>query len=182
METKSEKSQSQDVASQPRAAMIVAMGEANEIGRGGGMPWHIPEDLRHFKQLTTGHPVIMGRATWESLPRRPLPGRLNIIISAHHRGEDSDCVKWVSSPAEALKACSEGSEPFVIGGGRIYREMMDFAERLEITRVEATFPDADTFFPTIDPLLWQCVSISPPLTSSSGLIYRFKTYERRHNQ
>lgn len=156
---------------------IVAMGRNNEIGFKGDMPWHIPEDLRHFKQLTIGNPVIMGRATWNSLPRKPLPGRLNIIITRHPENENE-----VSSIHEAVEMCPPDSNPFIIGGGQIYKAAFPLLDRIEVTRIEADFPEADTFFPDIDLDDWILIEESQPVTSVSGLCFRYQTYERRNNQ
>lgn len=166
-----------------RLNAIVAMGRNNEIGFKGAMPWHIPEDLQHFKKITLGHPVIMGRATWDSLPRRPLPRRLNIILSknpGYNPGDfqDSDVKKAVSLE-EAVDFCTEMPEPFVIGGGHIYKSSLPFVSRLYITRIEADFPEADTYFPEISPEEWVLAQQSETLTSSTGLSFRFETYERR---
>lgn len=159
---------------------IVAMGRNGEIGRQGDMPWHLPEDLRRFKDLTTGHPVIMGRATWDSLPRRPLPGRLNIVISRQHF-DSTDEVKFVNSIEQALEQCQPGSEPFIIGGGTIYKASMPLLSRIYVTRIEEEYADADTFFPVLDPKEWQLTDTSEVFVSKTGLKYRFETYERSNS-
>lgn len=160
---------------------IVAAGHRGEIGRRGDMPWHLPEDLRHFKEITTGHPVIMGRATWLSLPRRPLPGRRNIVVS-RDSGFVPDGAERAASPAEAVGACPPPEIPVIIGGGKIYAETLPMVTRLYLTRIEADIPDADTFFPTLDPAHWKLTSSSPLMTSASGIAYRFETYESSNNQ
>lgn len=160
---------------------IVAMGRRGEIGFRGAMPWHLPEDLRHFKEITTGHPVIMGRATWLSLPRRPLPGRRNIVLSRDDSFTPEGACK-ASSLAEAVAGCPPPEIPVIIGGGKLYAEALPLVTRLYVTRIEAEFPEADTFFPTLDPHRWRLTSRSPLLASSTGLEYRFETYESRHNQ
>ena len=165
---------------------IVALGLNNEIGFRGDMPWHIPEDLRHFKEITMGHPVIMGRATWESLPKRPLPGRLNIVIS---RNPDylsdqigTGDIKTATSIDEAIALCSGMPEPFIIGGGRVYNDCMSMVNRLYVTEIQESFPEADTFFPEIDPAKWKLIDQSEIKQSVKGLSYRFKTYERCDNK
>lgn len=159
-------------------AAIVAMGRNNEIGFRGDMPWHLPEDLRHFKQITMGKPVIMGRRTWLSIPRRPLPGRTNIVLSRDDSFQTPGAEKFASL-AEAVASCPPPEIPFIIGGGRVYAEAMPLLTRLFVTRIEADFPDADTYFPTIDPKRWTLVNQSESMTSASGLTYRFEEYESR---
>lgn len=162
---------------------IVAMGNDNSIGRNGDMPWHIPEDLKHFKSLTLGHPVIMGRRTWESLPKKPLPGRLNIIITSRpDTVASSDTVRCVASIDEALALTTPDSVPFIIGGGQIYRLAMPILSRLFITRIDTTTSDADTFFPAINPSEWLKVSIEGPFKSQTGSTYFFEEYERTDNK
>lgn len=161
---------------------IVAMGRNNEIGFRGDMPWHISEDLRHFKTLTTGHPVIMGRATWLSLPLRPLPGRTNIVVSRNPHFVAEGALTAPSLP-DAIALCEGLPVPFIIGGGTVYAASMPLLSRAYVTRIEADFPDADTFFPNLDPSQWELIEHSPLRVSEpSGLSYYFETYERRHNQ
>lgn len=163
-----------------RLHAIVAMGRNCEIGFRGDMPWHIPEDLKHFKEVTLGHPVIMGRSTWESLPVKPLPGRLNIVLTSQ---PDLliDGALTAGSIQNAVNLCEGEPTPFIIGGGRVYREAMPMLSLIHVTRIEADFPDADTFFPGINPDEWILKDSLPLMTSRSGLKYRFETYERRHN-
>ena len=163
---------------------IVAMGRNREIGFRGLMPWHLPEDLRHFKELTLGHPVIMGRRTWLSLPRRPLPGRLNIVLtrSGASEIEKTEQVKTASSIEEAMELCAGQPTPYIIGGGTIYAEAMPLLDGIDVTRIDADFPEADTFFPEISPEEWQLSEQSEPIDSKSALSFRYETYERRNNQ
>lgn len=160
---------------------IVAMGRNGEIGFRGDMPWHLPEDLRHFKTLTMGHPVIMGRPTWESLPKKPLPGRLNIVLS---RREDFKAkgAAVATSIADAMKLSPAPEVPFIIGGGKVYAEAMPLLTRVYVTRIDADFPGADTFFPMLCEKDWKLTDVSEPLISKCGLTYRFETYESRNNQ
>ena len=154
---------------------IVAMGRNGEIGFRGDMPWHLPEDLKHFKQLTLGHPVIMGRNTWESLPKRPLPGRRNIVVS-HNPDYEAPGAETAESLECALAMCPPPEVPYIIGGGSIYRAAMPYCTHLDITRIDAEFPDADTFFPPVDPEEWHLVEASDTMHSTkSGLTYRFET-------
>ena len=156
--------------------------EANQgaIGRAGEMPWHLPEDLAHFKAETLGSPVVMGRRTWESLPERfrPLPGRDNLVVT----GETSYVVAGaarVSTLGDALARCAEQAAPTVciIGGGQLYRAAMPIATELVVTRIALEVADADTYAPDIGPE-WQLIERSDELVSASGLHYRFERYRR----
>lgn len=133
-------------------SIIVAVAENGVIGSGNRMPWHISEDLRRFKAITTGHPVVMGRKTFESLGR-PLPNRTNVVIT---RNPDyvAAGAEVAGSLEDALAMFPGGEEVFVIGGGEIYRQAMSIADRLYITRIGMAF-DGDTYFPAIDPLRWR---------------------------
>lgn len=122
------------------------------------MPWHLPADLRHFKNVTWGMPVIMGRKTFESLGR-PLPGRTNIVITRQNGwAVESDELKIAIDPAQALAFAEQCKvkEVMIIGGGEIYRLFLKRAERIYMTRVEVS-PEADTFFPSIDPAEWKLI-------------------------
>lgn len=160
---------------------VVAMGRSREIGFDGDMPWHIPEDLRHFKNITLGHPVIMGRRTWLSIPRRPLPGRKNIVLS-----RDADFLpqgaERMDSITEAIALCPPPEIPIIIGGASVYAQALPLLTKIFVTRIEADFPQADSFFPDIDPLHWHLSESSDTMISSSGLAFRFETYESRNNQ
>lgn len=123
------------------------------IGKDNDLLWHLPSDLKMFKKLTTGHCLIMGRNTWFSLPKRPLPERIHIVLS-DIEGEKLDGCTQVSSISEALEACPPDKEVFIIGGGSIYRQFIGIADRLIITHVNKSF-DADTFFPEIEPEEWK---------------------------
>ena len=159
---------------------VVAAGLGGEIGFGGDMPWHIPEDLRHFRQLTVGHPVIMGRATWLSLPRRPLPGRRNIVLS-RDPGFRAEGAETAASVEEAIAMCPPPEIPYIIGGGKVYEAAMPWLTRIDLTRVEARFPEADTFFPELQEQHWIMTGASETLVSSCGLSFRFETYESSDN-
>lgn len=155
---------------------IVARGLDRAIGRAGEMPWHLPEDLRHFKDLTMGHPVIMGRRTWDSLPRRPLPGRRNIVVSSNpgYKAEGADVF---TTPEEAIASCRE--TPFIIGGERLYRSALPFCSKIFLTEVDLSTPDADAFFPALSPEEWEKEEETEPLISKTGTGYKFVTYIRR---
>ncbi len=133
-------------------SMIVAAAANNTIGKDGALPWHLPDDLRRFKAITMGKPIVMGRRTHESIGR-PLPGRQNIVITRTPGFEAGGC-DVVGSPADALAAAADAEEVVVIGGGEIYRQFLPWTERIYMTRVEAQV-DGDAFFPDLDPGDWR---------------------------
>ena len=139
-----------------RIALVVAVSRNGVIGRDGGLPWHISSDLKRFKAITMGKPVIMGRKTWESLPKRPLPGRQNIVITRqpHYAAEGAVVVADIES---ALRAAGDVDEIAVIGGGEIYATVFPRADRIYLTEV-ALDVDGDTSFPAINPAEWQEVA------------------------
>lgn len=127
-------------------SMIAAVGKNLELGKNNDLIWHFKEDMKFFKKTTMGHPVIMGRKTFESLPKA-LPGRKNIVISANPEYK-ADGAEVVTSVEEAIKlAETEDTDAFVIGGGRIYTEFLPYADNLYLTEINAECPDADTYFP-----------------------------------
>ena len=127
-------------------SMIAAVGINLELGKNNDLIWHFKEDMKFFKETTMGHPVIMGRKTFESLPKA-LPGRKNIVISANPEYK-ADGAEVVTSVEEAIKlAEAEDTDAFVIGGGRIYTEFLPYADNLYLTEINAECPDADTYFP-----------------------------------
>lgn len=127
-------------------SMIAAVGKNLELGKNNDLIWHFKEDMKFFKETTMGHPVIMGRKTFESLPKA-LPGRKNIVISANPEYK-ADGAEVVTSVEEAIKlAETEDTDAFVIGGGRIYNEFLPYADNLYLTEINAESPDADTYFP-----------------------------------
>ena len=128
------------------------MGLNREIGVDNQLPWHLPKDLKHFKEITSGHPIIMGRKTYESIGK-PLPNRTNIVIS---RKKDwfEEGILIVGSIKEAIKFGQKIDEDiFIIGGGNIFEQTMDIADKLEVTEIKTNI-EADTFFPKIDPKIW----------------------------
>lgn len=137
-------------------SIIVAADENNAIGKSGGMLAHLPADLRYFKSVTEGHPVIMGRKTFESLPKGALPNRRNIVITRNRDLHFEGC-EMCSSLSEAIALCEGEPEVFVIGGGVIYGEAMKIADVLYLTRIHHKFDVADTFFPSVDESEWQKV-------------------------
>lgn len=133
--------------------IIVAAGENNAIGKNNDLIWHLSDDLKRFKSLTNGHHIIMGRKTFESFPK-PLPNRTHIVITRQRDYKAPDGVIVVNNLEDALDAARQDAQPFIIGGGEIYKQSMPIADKLEITRVHHSFEDADTFFPEIDPKVW----------------------------
>lgn len=152
------------------------------IGRDGTMAWHVPEDLAHFKHITNADPVVMGRVTWDSLnPRfRPLPGRPNIVLTRDTEWS-APGAQVVHSPLEALETAEElASEGdfWVIGGSHIYREFMPIAHRCEVTELDITVAGADAAAPRLDPEIWQEIATTQWERSTSGVRYRFLTFDR----
>lgn len=137
--------------------IIVAAGEDNAIGKDNDLIWHLSDDLKHFKSLTNGHHIIMGRKTFESFPK-PLPNRTHIVITRQEDYKAPNGVIVVNSLHDALDAARSDKQPFVIGGGEIYKQALSIVDKLEITRVHAKFENADTFFPEIDEPNWQEVN------------------------
>ena len=136
-------------------SVIVAVAKNGVIGCRGGMPWHISEDLRYFKRVTTGHPVVMGRRTFESLGR-PLPGRTNVVVT-RNPSWSAEGVRVADSIDRAVAMFPPDEEVFVIGGGEIYRQAMPLADKLYLTRIDAAF-EGDTFLPARDEADWRLVS------------------------
>ncbi len=159
-------------------SIIVAVSEDWGIGRNNELLWHIPEDMKRFKKMTLGNAVIMGKKTWESLPKRPLPGRKNIVLT----DKSDECIDGsitAYSIEDALSKCEKGEEIFIIGGGSIYRQFMPIADRLYITHVHKK-ATADIYFPEIDPAKWDATEKEEHPASSSELIpYTYIVYNRR---
>jgi dihydrofolate reductase len=159
-------------------SIIVAVSEDWGIGKDNELLWHISEDLRRFKRLTLGNTVIMGKKTWESLPRRPLPGRKNIVLS-DVPGECIDFSITAYSIEDALSKCETDENVFIIGGGSIYRQFMPLADRLYITHVHKRTP-ADIYFPVIDLQIWKVIEKEDFLsTDNDGIPYTYVVYERK---
>lgn len=133
--------------------LIAAVGENDAIGMNNELIWHLSDDLKHFKTLTKDHCMIMGRKTFESFPK-PLPNRTHIVITRQHNYKVPEGVIVVQNLEDALDAAKDDNQPFVIGGGEIYKLAMPLAHKIELTRVHASF-DADTFFPKIDKTIWK---------------------------
>jgi dihydrofolate reductase len=158
-------------------SVVVAASSNNVIGARGELPWRLADDLKHFKAITLGKPIIMGRLTWESIGR-PLPGRQNIVMSRQSSFAADGC-DVVTTPAAALTAAGAADEVMIIGGGRIYEMFLPKARRLYLTRVHADI-DGDTFFPAMDAADWQLLS-SESRTADERNEYAFdlRVYELR---
>ncbi|HEX2604774.1 MAG TPA: dihydrofolate reductase [Oxalicibacterium sp.] len=154
--------------------IVVAVDANNGIGINNQLPWHLPEDLAHFKRTTSGHPIIMGRKTFDSIGR-PLPNRRNIVIT---RNTDwrHDGVEAVTS-IEAAKALVGDAQAFIIGGGQIFSDTLEATDRLIVTHIDKAF-DCDAFFPAIDPKLWKEVAREAHHSDAGGFDYAYVTYER----
>lgn len=160
-----------------QVSLIAAIGKNNELGKEGKLLWHLPLDFKHFKDLTTGHPIIMGRKTFESIGH-PLPNRTNIVIT-NDRAYKTDGIEVYHSLEDALKKFeATEAEVFIIGGGQIYTQALPEADTLYITHVDGSF-DADTFFPKIDTDIWKIVS-QEDHTKNENHQYNFSfvTYKR----
>ncbi|WP_431611853.1 dihydrofolate reductase [Chryseobacterium sp. 'Rf worker isolate 10'] len=157
--------------------IVVAMGEKNEIGFENQLLWHLPKDLKHFKDITSGHPIIMGRKTYESIGKA-LPNRTNIVVS-RKKNWFEEGILIVGSIKEALKFAKKiDEEVFVIGGGNIYEQTMDLVDKLEVTLVKADL-EADTFFPKIDQKIWKKTNeICHEKDEKNGYDFCFQTFER----
>lgn len=157
--------------------IIAAIGRRGELGRDGDLIWHISEDLKRFKRLTTGHTVIMGRRTWESLPKGALPNRRNIVVTTNPNF-DAPGAETAASLADAVRMAADDDEIFIIGGGSVYEQAVNAADRIYLTQIEAEAEDADTFFPAVDPGFWEIEEMDEPASSKDGVPYRFVTLRR----
>lgn len=157
--------------------IIAAAGENNELGKDNDLIWHLPDDFKRFKQLTTGHHIIMGRKTWESFPK-PLPNRTHIIIT-RNKDYNPEGAMVVHSLDEALIKASGDDHPFVIGGGEIYALAMEVADKIELTRVYGGF-DADAYFPEIDPNIWELsAEVHHAADERHAYSFRYETWIRK---
>lgn len=157
--------------------MIAAAGENNELGKDNDLVWHLPDDFKRFKELTTGHHIIMGRKTFESFPK-PLPNRVHIVITRNNDYQKPGAVV-VHNMDEALALAETDKQPFIIGGGEIYTLGMQYANRIELTRVHGSF-DADTFFPEISENEWKLQEEQFHDTDENhAFAFTYQTFERR---
>ena len=159
-----------------RVSLIAALAENRTIGRAGGLPWHLPDDLKHFKRLTVDHTIIMGRKTYQEV-NRPLPGRRNVVISRDSTFRPEG-VTVVSTLEEALALGATEEEMFVIGGGEIYRLALPYADRLYLTIVHASV-EGDTTFPRLDEGAWILEEeLHHPADERHPMSFTFRTYVR----
>lgn len=159
-----------------RVSVIVAASANNVIGVDGGLPWRLPEDLRRFKELTMGKPMIMGRLTYESIGKA-LPGRRSIILTRQVDYEAKDC-DVVTSVDAAIAAAGDAAELMVIGGGKVYEQLLPMSDRVYLTRVHTAI-DGDTFFPELDPIEWRSISKEEfPATADRQYGFTVETLER----
>jgi len=157
-------------------SIIVAIAGNNAIGKENKLLWHIPEDLKRFKRITSGHAVIMGKKTFESLPVRPLPGRINIVITDEKSDNFPGCIMAYSIEDSIIK--SPDDECFIIGGGSVYRQFLPHAEQMYITKIHKDF-EADTYFPEIDLTEWNLTEESViQIDENSNLEYSFRIYKK----
>jgi len=159
-------------------SIIAAIASNNAIGKDNDLLWHISADMKRFKKLTEGHYIIMGKRTYYSLPKRPLPNRTSMIITDVD-GEEIDGCLMAYSIEDAIAKMNRDGENFIIGGGSIYKQFMSYANKLYITRVHKDF-DADTFFPEMLTYEWQIVSKEDVLDDPQNeFAYTFEIYERK---
>lgn len=161
-------------------ALVAAMAANRVIGKDGKMPWHLPAELQHFKRITLGKPVVMGRTTYESIGR-PLPGRTNIVLSRKYPQPytDEQGVIWVNSPEQAVHAAGHTEELMVIGGGHVYAEFLPHAYRLYLTQIQLE-TEGDTFFPDYHAQAnWELVeSVEHPADDKNSHAFVTEVYER----
>ncbi len=161
-------------------SIIVAIAENWAIGKNNDLLWHIPEDLKRFKMITTGHKIIMGKRTYLSLPVRPLRNRENIVIT-DNTGDVFEGCTVVFSIQEALEKCNNNEEIFVIGGASVYEQFLPYTDRLYITWVHKAF-EGDVFLPVIDFKEWDIISLEDfPVDEQIGFSYSYAVYDRRKN-
>lgn len=158
-------------------ALVAAVAHGGVIGRGGVLPWHLPEDMAHFREVTMGHPVVMGRRTWDSLPDRfrPLPGRRNVVVTRNETWT-ADGAERASSLAEALDLLGLAPQVFVIGGGELFAEALPAADELLLTEIDLDVP-GDTFFPPWERSAFEELSRASNV-SADGTPFAFVTYAR----
>jgi dihydrofolate reductase len=159
-------------------SIIVAIAQNHAIGKDNDLLWHISEDMKRFKRLTTGHTIIMGKRTFDSLPRRPLPNRTSIVITDVAGEKIEGCI-MAYSIEEAIRLCKPEEENFVIGGASVYRQFLPFTDRLYLTVVHKDF-DADVWFPEIDYSQWTLLSEETyPPDRENDFPHSFRIYDRK---
>ena len=161
-------------------SIVVAVARNLAIGKGGDLLWHLSADLKHFKAVTMGGTVIMGRRTWQSLPKGALPGRRNIVITRDAAFDAPGAEVATSLDAAISLAETDDRKVFIIGGGKLYASTIEMVDTLYLTVIEHEFPDADTFFPAIDSEKWEVIDEEKhEADEKNGYPYTFKTLRRR---
>ena len=161
-----------------RITLIAAAAENNALGKDNDLVWHLPDDFKRFKKLTSHHHIIMGRKTFESFPK-PLPNRTHIVITRKSDYDAGEPIIVVNSIEEAIKTVVDDENPYIIGGGEIYKLGMEFATHIELTRVHGTF-EADAFFPEIDDDTWELLEESyHPKDEKHDYAFTYLTYAKR---
>lgn len=163
-----------------RLSILVAMAKNRVIGKNNALPWHLPADLKHFKALTMGHPIIMGRKTYESIGRL-LPGRTNVIVTRQKAYQVAGAIT-VNSIDDAFKVCQAGvdgnDEVFLIGGAELYRQTFELCDRIYITEIQQDF-DGDTFFPAFNMEEWKEIAREKHFSEDGTLDYHFVTFDHK---
>jgi len=158
--------------------LIAAVAENNALGKNNDLLWHLPKDFKRFKEITSGHHIIMGRKTFESFPK-PLPNRTHVIITRQKEYVCDGCIV-VQDLEKAIAVCPKNEDIFVIGGGEIYSQSIHLADQLDITRVHHSF-EADVYFPEIDPEIWELTSeVFNPKDEKHLYDYTFQTFVRKN--
>lgn len=160
-----------------KVTLIAAYAADRCIGINNAMPWHLPEDFAFFKTYTSGKPVVMGRKTWESLPKKPLPNRRNIVIS-RQTDYHAEGAEVVGSLDEALALCHDVPETIIMGGAQIYLQALPLATDLRLTEIDINVKGGDAFFPEFDADQWQ-ENTRENHISNTGTAYAFVHYQRR---
>lgn len=157
--------------------IIAAVAENNALGKNNELLWHLPKDFKRFKEITSGHYILMGRKTFESFPK-PLPNRTHVVISRQKNFHQEGCIV-VENLEKAIAICPKEEDLFIIGGGEIYSQSIHFADQLDITRVHHSF-DADVYFPEIDLKIWELTAETLNSKDEKHLFdYTFQTFVRR---
>ncbi|PIT54702.1 dihydrofolate reductase [Snodgrassella alvi] len=160
-----------------KITLVAALSDNNCIGENNRIPWHVPEDFEFFKNYTMGKPVVMGRKTWESLPKKPLPGRPNYVISRQQEQQFSGAI-LCHSIEEAIQQLMDCPEIIIMGGAQIYAQAMPLATDLRLTRIHVNVM-GDTFFPAIDATEWQQTESSSHISSKNNIAYDLQHFVRR---
>ncbi len=158
---------------------IVAFGDNFEIGCNGDLIWHIKEDLKRFKQLTMGHPIIMGRKTRDSLPKA-LPGRTNIVVTRNpdYTAQDSLIAHSIEDALKLAREAEGSDKIYIIGGGQIYEQAWQYLDEIEVTHIYDNSEEADTFFPKFSPEGWELFSTSDMCETADGFEFKYESYRR----